>query len=308
MKYKCILERKNMSIEEYLKECRLCPHECKVNRIEEKVGRCKAGSKIKIALASLHYYEEPCISGENGSGTVFFTGCNMNCKFCQNYKVSQELLGKEISIEDLAEEFLKLQDLKANNINLVTGVIYVPQIIEAIKIAKEKGLKIPIVYNTSGYEKVETIKLLNGYIDIYLPDLKYYYNELAKDLSGVSNYFNMATEVIEEMYNQVGNPVFDENGLLKKGLIIRHLVLPNHIRNSKMVLKWIKKNISNDVIVSIMSQYFPTYKAEETDDINRKLTLEEYKEIENYVYELELNGYMQDLEDNEEQYVPDFKD
>ncbi len=295
-----------MDLENYLKECTLCPHECKVNRAEGKLGRCKAGSKVKIALANLHYYEEPCISGKNGSGTVFFTGCNMKCKFCQNYKVSQELLGKEISIEELANEFLRLQDLKANNINLVTGVIYVPQIIEAIKIAKEKGLKIPIVYNTSGFEKPETIKLLNGYIDIYLPDLKYYYDELAKDLSGVSNYFNMATEAIKEMYNQVGKPIFDEKGLLKKGLIIRHLVLPNHIRNSKMILKWIKENISNDVIISIMAQYFPTYKANETNDINRKLNLEEYKQIEEYVYELELNGYMQDLEDNEEQYVPDF--
>lgn len=157
-----------------LSECMLCPHNCKVNRLENKLGRCKAGKNVKIALASLHYFEEPCISGKNGSGTVFFTGCNMNCKFCQNYKVSQGQLGGEISTDELADKFLELQNQKANNINLVTAVMYVPQIIETIRIAREKGLQIPIIYNTSGYEKKETIELLNGYIDVYLPDLKYY--------------------------------------------------------------------------------------------------------------------------------------
>ena len=290
-----------------LEKCELCPWECKINRLKNEIGRCRAGSKIKIALANLHYYEEPCISSENGSGTVFFTGCNLSCKFCQNYEVSQNGLGKEIEIEELAEEFLRLQREKANNINLVTGFMYIPQIIEAIKIAKDKGLNIPIIYNTSGYEKVESIKSLDGYVDVYLPDLKYYYSELAKDLSGVSNYFEMASKAIKEMYNQVGNPIFDENGLIKRGIIIRHLVLPNHLGNTKSVLKWIKEHIGNKVPISIMAQYFPTYKALETNDINRKLTIEEYNEIEEYVYRLELNGYMQDLEDNEEQYVPKFK-
>jgi putative pyruvate formate lyase activating enzyme len=298
--------RKDMNID-ILKECSLCPHECKVNRIDGKIGRCKAGSKIKIALANLHYYEEPCISGESGSGTVFFTGCNMNCKFCQNYKVSQELLGDELDTKELADEFIKLQNQNANNINLVTGVIYVPQIIEAIEIARKNGLKIPIIYNSSGYEKVETIKMLNGYIDVYLPDLKYYYNDLAKKLSGVDNYFENATEAIKEMYSQVGSPQFDENGMIKKGLLIRHLVLPNHIQNSKMVLKWIKENMHKEVLVSVMAQYFPTYKAMETEDINRKLNTYEYKQIEQYVFDLNLDGYMQDLEDNEEQYVPQFE-
>lgn len=290
-----------------LSECMLCPHNCKVNRLENKFGRCKAGKNVKIALATLHYFEEPCISGNNGSGTVFFTGCNMNCKFCQNYKVSQEQLGKEISIYELADKFLELQNQKANNINLVTAVMYVPQIIEAIKIAREKGLQIPIIYNTSGYEKKETIELLNGYIDVYLPDLKYYYNDCAKKLSGIENYFEYATESIKEMYKQVGAPKFDENGMIKSGIIIRHLVLPNHIQNSKMVLKWIKENMPKDIVVSVMAQYFPTYKAMETDDLNRKLTLEEYQEIENYVFSLGLEGYMQDLEENEEQYVPQFE-
>jgi len=289
-----------------LEECKLCPHNCKVNRVEGKLGRCKAGAKLKVALCSLHYFEEPCISGENGSGTIFFTGCNMSCKFCQNYKISQNLIGKEIEVEELANEFIKLQEKKANNINLVTGVMYIPQIIETIKLARKKGLKIPIVYNSSSYESIESIKLLNGYIDVYLPDLKYYYEELGKRLSGVNNYFEKATLAIKEMYNQVGNPEFNENGIIKKGLIIRHLVLPNHIRNSKMILKWIKENMQNNVLVSIMAQYFPTNRAFEEQDINRKLTEEEYKEIEEWVYELNLNGYMQDLENDEEKYVPDF--
>ncbi len=290
-----------------LKQCNLCPWECKVNRRNGKFGKCKAGENVKIALANLHFFEEPCISGENGSGTLFFTGCNMNCKFCQNYKISQEMLGREISIENLAEEFLKLQNLNANNINLVTGVMYVPQIIEAIKLARKMGLKIPIVYNSSGYENPETIKLLDGYIDVYLPDLKYYDNELGFKLSGINNYFKYATESIKEMYKQVGKPELDENGIIKKGLIIRHLVLPNYIENSKKVLKWIKDNFKDDILVSVMAQYFPSNKAMEYSDINRKLTEEEYNEIEEYVFELNLDGYMQDLEENEEQYVPKFE-
>ena len=290
-----------------LEKCVLCPHECKVNRNEGKLGRCKAGKNIKIALANLHYFEEPCISGENGSGTVFFSGCNLNCKYCQNYKISQELLGKEISIEELAEEFLKLQNMNANNINLVTGVMYVPQIIKAIKIAREKGLNIPIVYNSSGYESVETIKLLDGYIDVYLPDLKYCDNELGIKYSGIKNYFENATNAIKEMYKQVGEADFDENGIIKKGIIIRHLVLPNNIENSKNALKWIKETFGNKILVSIMAQYFPTNKAKDISELNRKLTQEEYDEIEQFVFDLELDGYMQDLEENEEQYVPDFE-
>ena len=295
-----------MKYEELLKKCNLCPHKCNVNRLDGKIGRCKMTSTIKVASATLHYFEEPCISGENGSGAVFFTGCNMNCKYCQNYKISQELIGSEISVLELANKFLELQDLNANNINIVTGVIYAPQIIEAISFAKANGLKIPIIYNSSGYENIDTIKLLDGYIDVYLPDLKYYYNELGKNLSGVDNYFENATIAIKEMYKQVGTPKFNENGIINRGLIIRHLVLPNHIMNSKMVLKWIKKNINKDVLISVMAQYFPTYKASNLEDLNRKLNIEEYNEIKNIIYELDLKGYYQDLEDNEEKYVPNF--
>lgn len=290
-----------------LEKCTLCPHECKVNRLNNEIGRCRATGKVKIALANLHFFEEPCISGESGSGTVFFSGCNMSCKFCQNYKISQEGLGKEIEIVELANEFLRLQKENANNINLVTGFMYIPQIIEAIQIARSKGLKIPIVYNSSGYESLEALKLLEGYIDVYLPDFKYFDNELSKKLSNINNYKQIAEVALKEMYKQVGAPKFDENGMIKKGLIIRHLVLPNHIENSKNVLKWIKENMDNEVYVSIMAQYFPSHKAMETDDINRKLNIKEYNEIEQYVFDLNLNGYMQDLEDNEEQYVPDFE-
>ena len=291
-----------------IEKCEICPHNCKVNRLEGKVGRCKATDKVKIALASVHNFEEPCISGTNGSGTVFFSNCNLKCVFCQNYKISQQGLGREISIEELADIFIEQQNKKVENINLVTPTMYIYHIIEAIKIARKKGLNIPIVYNTNGYENVETIKKLNGYIDIYLPDLKYYDNDLAFKYSGIKNYSENATEAIKEMYNQVGAPVLDENGIMKKGVIIRHLVLPNNLQNSKDVLKWINDNIDNKVFVSVMAQYFPTHRAKDFPELNRKLTKEEYEEIENFLYSLNLdNGYIQELGEHEEEYVPDFE-
>lgn len=293
---------------EELEKCSICPHNCGINRLNGNIGRCKSNGNIKLAMASIHNFEEPCISGENGSGTVFFSNCNLNCVFCQNYKISQQGLGREISIEELAEIFIDEQNKNAENINLVTPTMYVYHIIEAIKIARNKGLKIPIVYNSNGYENVETIKKLKGYIDIYLPDLKYYYDDLAFKYSGVKNYFENATSAIKEMYNQVGSPVLDENEIMKKGLIIRHLVLPNNIQNSKDVLKWINDNIDKSVFVSVMAQYFPTNKAKDFPEINRKLTKEEYEEIENYLYSLDLdNGYIQELGEHEEEYVPDFE-
>lgn len=274
----------------------------------EKFGRCKATDKIKLAMASIHNFEEPCISGKNGSGTVFFSNCNLKCVFCQNYKISQEGLGNEITIDELADVFIDEQNKNAENINLVTPTMYVYHIIEAIKIARSKGLRIPIVYNSNGYENVETIKKLNGYIDVYLPDLKYFDDDLAFKYSGIKNYFENATAAIKEMYNQVGSPVLDENGMIKKGLIIRHLVLPSNIQNSKDVLKWINDNMDKNVFVSVMAQYFPTHKAKEFPEINRKLPMDEYKEIENYLYSLDLdNGYIQELGEHEEEYVPDFE-
>lgn len=287
-----------------LEKCTICPHKCGIDRTKY-AGRCKSTDKIKIALYSTHNFEEPCISGEKGSGTIFFSNCNMNCIYCQNYEISQQGKGREITIEELADIMLKQQEKGVENINLVTPTSYVLHIIEAIKIAKNKGLQIPIVYNTNGYESVETLKLLEGYIDIYLPDLKYYYNEIGQKYSNANNYFEVATKAIKEMYRQVGSPQLNENGIMQKGLMIRHLVLPNNIENSKQVLKWIKENIDNNVYVSIMAQYFPTYKAKNVDELGRKLTQLEYEEIENYLYELDLeNGYIQELGEHEEEYVP----
>ena len=291
-------------IETKLKCCTICPHNCKIDRTKNP-GRCKSTDKVKIALYSIHNFEEPCISGENGSGTIFFSNCNMNCVFCQNYEISQLGRGKEITIEELADIMIKQQERNVQNINLVTPTSYVLHIIEAIKIARKKGLKIPIVYNTNGYESVETINLLEGYIDIYLPDLKYYYNDLAKKYSKVDNYFEIATKAIQEMYRQVGAPVLDENGVMKRGLMVRHLILPNEVQNSKKVLKWIKENMDANIYVSIMAQYFPTYRAKEIPELSRKINKEEYSKIENYLYEIDLeNGYIQELGEHEEEYVP----
>ena len=217
-------------------ECTLCPHKCKIDR-NINIGRCKAGNKIEIGGVSLHKFEEPSISGKNGSGTVFFSKCNLNCVFCQNYEISNLGNGRKIEIEELSKILLKQQENGAENINLVSPTIYVDKIIDAIKIAKQKGLKLPIIYNTNGFENVETIKALEGYIDVYLPDLKYYSNELSKKYSKVDNYFKIATNAINEMYNQVGRPVFDENEIIQKGVIIRHLILPNHVQNTKRILK-----------------------------------------------------------------------
>ena len=287
-----------------LENCKICPHKCGINRTMN-VGRCKATDKIKIALYSVHDFEEPCISGKSGSGTIFFSNCNLNCVFCQNYEISQEGKGRFITIEELANIMIIQQEKGVENINLVTPTSYTLQIIEAIKIAKQQGLKIPIVYNTNGYENVETLKLLEGYIDIYLPDLKYYYDDIAKKYSKIDNYFEYATSAIKEMYRQVGQPVLNEEGIMQKGLMIRHLVLPNNIENSKKVLKWIKENIDENVFISVMAQYFPTYKAKEIQEISRKLTQEEFSEIENYLYEIGLeNGYIQELGEHEEEYVP----
>ncbi len=259
----------------------------------------------KLALASIHKFEEPCISGTRGSGTVFFSNCNLNCIFCQNYKISHEGYGKEISIEKLADIFIKQQARRVHNINLVSPTIYIPQIIEAIKIAKTNGLEIPIVYNTSGYERKETIQMLDGYIDIYLPDFKYMEDELGEKYSNTKNYSAYAKESILEMVKQVGNLEFKE-GILQKGVIVRHLVLPNHVKNSIKFLDWFKENLDGKAGISIMAQYFPTARAFQTD-LNRKITKREYEKIENHLYELNIrNGYLQDIGENEEAFVPAF--
>lgn len=288
-----------------LKKCNLCPHKCNIDRSNGKIGRCKATDKVKIALYSIHKFEEPCISGENGSGTIFFSNCNLNCIYCQNYEISQLGKGKDITIEELANIFLKQQEKQVENINLVTPTSYMLQIIEAIKIAKRKGLHIPIIYNTNAYEKVEALKLLEGYIDVYLPDLKYAENRLGLEYSKINDYFEVATKAIQEMIRQVGMPKLNETGTMKKGVMIRHLVLPNHLENSKKVLKWIKNHLPSEIYVSVMAQYFPTYEAKKVENLNRKLTQAEWQEIQDYIEELEIeNGYVQELGEHEEEYVP----
>ncbi len=294
-----------------LEKCNICPHECNCNRNKGRIGRCKATDKVRIALYSTHNFEEPCISGKNGSGTVFFSNCNLNCIYCQNYEISQLGQGKDITIEELADIFLFQQNKGVENINLVTPTSYVLQIIEAIKIAKRKGLFLPILYNTNAYEKVETLKLLEGYIDIYLPDLKYAEDNLGIQYSKVKDYFSIATKAIQEMIRQVGIPKLNENGVIEKGVMIRHLVLPNHIENSKKVLRWLKQRIPKEIYISVMAQYFPTYQAKKVKDLNRKLIKEEWEEIEKYIDKLGIeNGYIQELGEHEEEYVPKwaFKD
>ena len=291
-----------------LENCNLCPRNCKVNRLKGESGFCKAtGENVKVAKIGLHYYEEPCISGLSGSGTVFFSGCNLRCQFCQNYKISWEGKGEEISVKELADKMIWLQNEGANNINFVTGFMYIPQIVEAIKIARKNGLEIPTVYNSSGYESVDALKLLEGYIDVYLPDFKYYYDDLALRLSNAKDYKEIALNAIKEMLRQQSKNIYDENNMIEKGVIIRHLILPNHVQNSKQVLKLLKNNFGKQVYVSVMAQYFPVFNAEKFEDINRKLTVEELNDVEDFIYDLELkNGYIQSLEDNEEKYVPNF--
>ena len=287
-----------------MENCKLCAFNCNVNR-DKNLGHCKCGSNPKLALASIHMWEEPCISGTNGSGTVFFSGCNFNCVFCQNHQISHKQFGREITVERLAEIFLELQTKNVHNINLVSPTPYVHSIIEALDIAKQNGLTIPVVYNTNSYENVETIKMLKGYVDVYLPDLKYFDNNLGMKYSKVPNYFDTATQAIKEMLSQVGTPKFNENGIIKSGVIIRHLVLPTHLTETRKIITWIKENLSKDIYVSVMAQYFPTYKANEFKELSRKLSKREYEFIINMVCELE-NGYVQELGSHEEEYVPNF--
>ena len=290
---------------EGLEKCMVCPHECKINRYVNK-GRCKANHNVKVALVSVHHFEEPPISGVNGSGTIFFSGCNLNCVYCQNHEISQKDFGKEISVERLAEIMLEQQERGVCNINLVTPTAYALQIKEAIKIAKSKGLTIPIVYNTSGYDKVETLKELEGYIDIYLPDFKYYSDDMAKKYSNVDEYVKNVKQAIIEMRRQTKD-VMDKEGIMKSGLIIRHMILPNSVENTKNIIKWIKENLGEETIISIMAQYFPTHKANEFPEINRKINEEELQEVESYLFELNMtNGYIQELGEHEEEYVPEF--
>lgn len=291
---------------ELLNNCKLCPRNCNINR-NNKIGFCKATNTVKVARAALHYYEEPCISGQKGSGTVFFSNCNLKCVFCQNYQISTCNNGKEITIERLSTIFLELQKKGALNINLVTPTHYVPQIIEALKIAKENGLSIPIIYNTSSYENVETIKLLKDYIDIYLPDFKYYDNDLAKKYSNANNYFEHASKSIKQMVKQTKKIVFDKNGIMQKGIIIRHMILPGYINDSKKIIKYIYDNYKDKVYISIMNQYTPLDNVKNFPEINRKVSKKEYDEVVNYAIELGINnGFIQEGDTAKESFIPIF--
>jgi len=289
-----------------MKLCNLCPRKCNIDR-SKKVGVCGAKDKLTIARFSLHYWEEPCISGNQGSGTIFFTYCNLKCIFCQNYKISKNHIGQEITVEEFADICLNLQKQKAKNINLVTPTHFVSLIIEGLKLAKEKGLNIPIVYNTSGYETVETIKMLNGFIDIYLPDLKYMDDNLAIRYSHAPNYFKYASNAIEEMVKQVGNPTFDKDGIMKKGVIVRHLVLPTHQEDSKNILKYLYDTYKDNIYISIMNQYTPIKKFKRYQNLNKKITDEIYQEIIDYALDIGITkAFIQEGEPQSESFIPEF--
>ncbi|PKM92981.1 MAG: radical SAM protein [Elusimicrobia bacterium HGW-Elusimicrobia-4] len=278
-----------------LSKCAVCPRNCNVNRLKNELGFCKIGRNPKISSCNLHFGEEPPISGINGSGTIFFTGCNLRCVFCQNYPISQLYHGNEITVEKLAEIMMTLQNQNANNINLVTPTHVVPQIIEAVLLAKNKGSNIPIVYNSGGYEKVETLKLLNGIIDIYMPDAKYSDDRTAEKYSDAKNYWKVNKLTLKEMHKQVGNLQI-KNGVATKGLLIRHLVLPNNIASSKKVFEFIAKEISPKTYISIMAQYHPANKTDEFPELQRKITDEEYSQVLNWADEFGLiNGWRQEL-------------
>lgn len=287
-------------------KCSLCPRGCLIDR-NNKVGYCNVNSQLKIARASLHLWEEPCISGEKGSGTIFFSGCNLRCVYCQNYNISHNGFGKEISVSRLVEIFFELKDRGANNINLVTPSHFVPLIKEAIIMAKEKGFDLPFVYNSSGYDSISTLKMLDGLIDVYLPDFKYFNNDLAVMYSKCPNYVEVVMEAIEEMYRQVGRFVFDENNMIKKGVIVRNLVLPNYVENSKNIIKYLYDTYADNIYISIMNQYTPCGKLEGYLEINRKLTSYEYEEVVEYAVSLGVcNAYIQEDGTCDESFIPSF--
>ncbi len=290
------------------KNCTLCPRGCNIDRTE-KTGFCKSLSDPKVARADLHMWEEPCISGKHGSGTVFFSGCSLKCVFCQNHEISHGNTGETITVKRLSELFLMLQDKGAHNINLVNPTHYSFALIKALAAVKHK-LYIPVVWNSSGYEKAESIEALNGYIDIFLPDLKYVSPDISLKYSGASDYFSYASGAIKKMFELVGYPQFDDDGIMKKGVLVRHLVLPSHVAESYKVIDHLAINYdTKKLYVSLMCQYFPTYKAFEYKEISRKLTTLEYNKVIDYAVKNGItNGFLQERNSAKEEYVPQFSD
>lgn len=286
--------------------CTLCPRMCKTDRTIS-TGFCGCTQQPKAARAALHMWEEPCISGSKGSGTVFFSGCTLKCVFCQNYQISSQGFGKEITAGELANLFLKLQNQGAHNINLVTATQYLPSVLEALDCVRD-SLVIPVVYNCGGYERIETIKALEGYVDIFLPDLKYYSPEISAKYSQAPDYFNVASLAILQMIKQTGKPVFDDNGVMKKGVIIRHMVIPGQKDDSIRLLCWIKDNLpENQFQISLLSQYTPFYRSHEYPEIDRRITSYEYNKVLDTAIELGLvDGYMQKKSSAREEYTPPF--
>ena len=294
-------------------ECSLCPRKCNIDRASS-TGFCGETNAVRISRAALHFYEEPSISGKEGSGAVFFAGCNLKCVFCQNIDISRGNAGKEVSIERLSDIFIELQNQDANNINLVTPSHYVLQIKEALIAAKDKGLSIPIVYNSSAYELPETLKILDGLIDVYLPDFKYMDDEMAVNYSNAPSYSSYAKEAIAEMFRQVGEPLLDDHGMMKKGVIVRHLLMPLGVRNAKAVVDYLHETYGDKIYISLMNQYTPMLDSavllragESHPELLRKVTKREYEKLLDYVLSLNIkNAYFQEDGTASESFIPEF--
>jgi putative pyruvate formate lyase activating enzyme len=293
-----------------MNQCTLCPRNCAVNRKKGERGSCGQTSELKVARAALHFWEEPCISGESGSGAVFFSGCALHCVFCQNREIADGTVGKNISIERLAEIFLELAKQGANNINLVTPGHFTPQIIRAVERARDQGLTLPIVYNTSSYETVDNIKSLDGIVDIYLPDFKYMDAGLSAKYSHAGDYSTVAKAAVAEMVRQTGAAEFYENdtdGIMKKGTIIRHLLLPGCIKDAKQIIRYLYETYGDTVYISIMNQFTPLPQLAAYPELNRKITKQEYEEVVDYAIALGVeNGFIQEGDTAEESFIPDF--
>lgn len=290
-----------------IKLCSMCPRECGADRIHQNGGFCRVPDMPVVSRAALHFWEEDCISGENGSGTVFFAGCNLQCVYCQNKEIAEGGYGKRITIDRLAAIFLELQEKGAENINLVTPSHYALQILKALKRAKKEGLSIPVVYNSSAYEKAEILKELKGYVDVYLPDFKYMDPLLGKRYSKAINYSEVAKEAIKEMVHQAGEPVFDERGMMRRGVIVRHMVLPGHTKDSKAVIQYLHQTYKDRIYISLLSQYTPMKGLEEYPEINRRVSEREYEKVVDYAIELGVvNGFIQDRSVAKESFIPKF--